>query len=88
MKYSEERIGELALKIHDRLYLDDLADYTDEDDALKSIRETMLAYFQQEDQIDDMVRQKISSQKKGIAPGSREWDILYKKYFEEEWGKH
>lgn len=88
MKYSEERIGRLALQIHDRLYLDDLTDYTDEDAALKVIRETMATYFQREDKVDDLVREKILSQKKGITPGSREWDILYQKYFEEEWRKH
>lgn len=87
MKYSEDRIANLALKVHDRLYLDDLTDYTDEDEALKVIRETLLEYFQREDKIDDIVREKILSQKKNIIPGSREWDILYQKYFEEEWRK-
>lgn len=87
MKYSEDRIANLALKVHDRLYLDDLVDYTDEDEALKVIRETLLEYFQREDKIDDIVREKILSQKKNIITGSREWDILYQKYFEEEWRK-
>lgn len=88
MKYSEERIANLALKIHDRLYLDDLTDYRDEDEALKVIRETLLEYFQREDKVDDIVREKILSQKKNIIPGSREWDVLYHKYFEEEWRKY
>lgn len=88
MKYSEDRIGHLSLKIHDRLYLDDLTDYRDEDEALKVIRDTMTEYFQREDRVDDLVREKILSQKKNILPGSREWDILYQKYFEEEWRKH
>jgi hypothetical protein len=41
-------------------------------------------FFQREDQIDDIVRQKIDSLSRRVPPGSREWDILYRKYFEEE----
>jgi len=37
-----------------------------------------------QDQIDDEVRNKIASLKRGVQEGSREWDILYKKYYEEE----
>ena len=30
---------------------------------------------------------KIATQKRGIPEGSEEWDILYRKYYEEEIGK-
>jgi len=30
------------------------------------------------------VRQKIASLSRHVPPGSREWDILYRKYHEEE----
>lgn len=35
-------------------------------------------------QIDEIVRKKIETQKRPIPEGSPEWDILYKKYYEEE----
>ena len=41
-----------------------------------------------EDDIDMAVRQKIETQKKEIIEGSREWDVLYRKYYEEEVAKH
>lgn len=88
MKYSEDRIKNIALQIHDRLYLDNEVDYTDEDEALKVIKDTLLHYFQLEDQIDDIVTKKILSLKRGVTPGSAEWDIMYQKYFEEEMRKH
>ncbi len=88
MKYSEERIGALALKIHDRLYLDEDVDYTDEDKALEVIKKTMTRFFALEDQIDDLVRQKIATLKRNLVPYSAEWDIMYSKYFEEEMKKH
>jgi hypothetical protein len=34
--------------------------------------------------IDAAVRRKIESQKRSIVEGSDEWDVLYRKYFEEE----
>lgn len=88
MKYSEDRIKSLALKIHDKLYLDEDVDYSDEDKALAEIKKVMLEYFQIEDKIDEMVKNKILSLKKQVIPGTDEWNILYRKYFEEEMRKH
>ena len=34
--------------------------------------------------IDVEVRRKIESQKRDIPEGSEEWDILYRKYYDEE----
>ena len=37
-----------------------------------------------EDKVDKAARQKIENQKRGIPEGSAEWEILYRKYYEEE----
>jgi len=84
MKLSEERISHLAHLVWDALYDDDLADYANDEEALKAIKRAMNDYLKTEDQIDDLARQKIASLKRGVQEGSREWDILYKKYYEEE----
>jgi hypothetical protein len=34
--------------------------------------------------IDQAARQKIESQRRIIPEGSQEWDILYRKYYNEE----
>ena len=41
-----------------------------------------------EEQIDVAVRRKISSQKRDIIEGSREWDLLFHKYYEDEGTKY
>lgn len=41
-----------------------------------------------EDEIDATVRRKIMTQKREIPEGSREWDVLYRKYYEEETDKY
>ncbi len=87
MKLSEERISHLAHLVWDALYDEDLVDYPNDEEALKTIKKAMIDYLKTDDQIDDLARQKILSQKRGIQEGSREWDILYRKYYEEEANK-
>lgn len=43
---------------------------------------------QRDAMIDEMVRTKISSQKRDFPEGGREWDILYRQYYREEIDKH
>lgn len=38
--------------------------------------------------IDRKVRQKIQSQKRDIPEGGREWEILYRQYYREEFDKY
>lgn len=84
MRLSEEKITHLSHLICDQLYHDDLVDYSNDDEALKVIKKLIFDTLQIDDQIDNEVRRKIASLKKGVNEASREWDILYKKYYEEE----
>jgi len=61
-----------------------LVEFPNERRALLETKQALSDFFQREDQIDDLVRHKISSLSRPVPPGSREWDILYRKYFEEE----
>lgn len=46
------------------------------------------AELRKDDEIERRVRSKIMSQKRGAIPeGSQEWDILFRKYYEEELNK-
>ena len=65
-----------------------LVDFPNEGRSLAETKVALRNFFQREDQIDDLVRQKIASLLRRVPPGSREWDILYRKYFEEESRKH
>ena len=38
--------------------------------------------------VDDLVREKISWQKRDFPEGGREWEILYRQYYQEEIEKH
>jgi hypothetical protein len=52
--------------------------------ALAEAKRVLSDHFQREDRIDEVVRRKIASLSRRVVPGNREWDVLYRKYFEEE----
>lgn len=80
----EEIATHLAHVITDKIWNDDIVEYVDEDEAIKVAKKAVREFFDREESLDEAVRTKILSQKKGIFEGSREYDILYKKYYEEE----
>jgi len=87
MILSEDRQTHLAHVIVDGIWNDDLVDYPNEDEAIREAKRVIAGFVKQETSIDDSVRAKILGMKKGVLEGSREFDILYKKYYEEELAK-
>jgi uncharacterized protein len=83
-RLSESRISHLAHLIVDGVWKDDLADFPNQGRALTETKGVLNEYFGGEDRLDEVVRHKIESLSRYIAPGSREWDVLYRKYLEEE----
>jgi hypothetical protein len=71
----------------DGLRKDKLAEFPQEGRALAETKQALNEFFQREDQLDDLVRRKIQSLSRQVPVGSREWDILYRKYHEEEMRK-
>jgi len=48
------------------------------------VRKVLEDLLSQEAKIDQSARAKIENQKRTILEGSQEWDILYRKYYNEE----
>jgi hypothetical protein len=86
-RLSESRISHLAHLIMDGVRREKLLDFSNEGRALAETKQVLNEFFQREDQLDDIVRQKIQSLSRHVPPGSREWDVLYRKYYEEEMRK-
>ena len=86
-RLSESRISHLAHIVIEGLRKGNLAQFSHDGRALNETKRVLSEFFHQEDHIDDTVRQKIASLSRHIPPGSREWDVLYRKYLEEEMRK-
>jgi hypothetical protein len=83
-RFSEDKLYHLSHLVADKLYDDDLMDFPDEDDGPKYFKRWIIEYFGRESALDDKVRKKIQSQANAPFEGSRDWDVLFKKYREEE----
>jgi hypothetical protein len=59
----------------------------DEGRVLKEIKRVLAAELAQETEIDRKVKAKLASYSRGIVEGSSEWEVLYRKTFEEEMRK-
>lgn len=84
-RLSREKINSLSKRILEALTKNDHVEFLDDPNEIrlsivKSIEEEMRLY----ETLDKRAIEKIQSQKKAIEEGSREWEILYRKYFEEE----
>ena len=57
-----------------------------EDDSLlrREIKRTIINELKIGEEIDAEVKKKLQSYSKKIVEGSPEWDIMYRKFFEEE----
>ena len=81
-RLSDNRINALA-----RLVLRELAavgEVVNERATLAESKRVLSEHFQRNDKIDELVRRKIASLSRPVVSGSMEWDVLYRRYFEEE----
>ncbi len=54
---------------------------------LRQIKRTLAVELKLDEQIDEIVRRRLSSYSRQIVEGSPEWEILYRKTFQEEMNK-
>jgi uncharacterized protein len=85
MRISREKINKLAHAVSDTLADIDNVDFVEDRNAIRLEAKRLLeSLLTQEARIDTAARQKIESQRRTILEGSQEWDILYRKYYNEE----
>lgn len=81
---SESRSSHLSHLIYEKLWADDLVDYSDEAVALRLIKKAIHAFIQEHSEVDQKARAMLTSQKRDIPEGSSEWETLYRKYYQAE----
>jgi len=89
VRLSREKILRLSHLILDYLNQDEQIEYYAEPQEIRQdILKLIEAEVKTDEAIDALVRRKIESQKRTILEGSDEWEVLYRKYFEEESARH
>ncbi len=85
MRVSREKINKLAHAVADTLADMEKVDFVEDRNSIRlEVRRLLENLMAQEARIDAAARQKIESQRRTILEGSQEWDILYRKYYNEE----
>ena len=85
MRISREKINKLAHAVADTLADMENVDFVEDRNSIRlEVRRLLELLMAQEAKIDAAARQKIESQRRTILEGSQEWDILYRKYYNEE----
>jgi hypothetical protein len=81
----EERYSDVAHKILDELYEEDLIHFDVTENRIKNIiYNAITSFISEASEIDDAVMDKIRTYKKRYIPGTDEFDILYEKLYREE----
>ena len=85
MWISRDKVNKVAHVVSDALAEMDQVDFLEDRNSIRlEIRRLMEELLNQEAKIDQAARQKIETQRRTILEGSQEWDILYRKYYNEE----
>lgn len=89
MRLSHDKVIHLSHLIIDSLENDEKAEFKEEKNKIRNeIVRVIIQELKRDEELEARARQRIRAMKKDIPEGSQEWDILFRKYYEEEVGKH
>ena len=85
MRLSRDKVNKLAHTIADTLAELPQVEFLEDRNSIRmEARRLLEELLKEEEKIDAAARQKIESQRRTILEGTQEWDILYRKYYNEE----
>jgi hypothetical protein len=85
MRLSQDKVNKLAHVVLDALKQADEVEFVEDPNTIRQeARKVLMDLFVAEMRLDQAARQKIESQRRTIPEGTQEWDILYRKYYNEE----
>jgi hypothetical protein len=89
MKLSRDKIMHLSHLVLNHLNHDEEVEFFDDPQVIRTeIFHLIESEMKADEAIDALVRRKIETQKRAIVEGSDEYEVLYRKYYEEEAAKH
>jgi hypothetical protein len=85
MRISRDKVNKLAHTVADTLAEIPECDFLEDRNTIRQeARKALEQLLTAETKLDAAARQKIASQRKIILEGSQEWEILYRKYYNDE----
>jgi len=85
MRINRDKLNKLAHAVADTLAdIEEVGFLEDRNTIRQEARKALEVLLTQEAGIDTAARLKIANQRKIILEGSQEWEILYRKYYNDE----
>ena len=85
MRIGRDKLNKLAHTVADTLAeIDEVGFNEDRNTIRQEARKILETLLTEEARIDTAARLKIANQRKIILEGSQEWEILYRKYYNDE----
>ena len=85
VRLSRDKINVLARAVLETLRDSEDVEFIEDPNTIRQeVRRLLEELLKAEARIDTSARQKIESQRRTILEGTQEWDILYRKYYNEE----
>jgi hypothetical protein len=85
VRISRDKVNKVAHVLTDALAEMSEVDFVEDRNTVRlEARKILEDLLNQEERIDQAAKHKIENQKRTILEGSQEWDILYRKYYNEE----
>lgn len=82
---SDDKITHMSHVLFRELQKRGIVDFLEDEGKIRrQIRRSIMEELKVADEIDRSVRKKLESYSKKLIEGTPEWDILYKKFFQEE----
>ena len=81
----EDRFNDVAHQILDRLYDDDLINYSVSENIVKNVIYTSIEnYIKSFEEIEDTVMEKIEKMKRKLIPGTEDYNAVFERLYREE----
>jgi len=85
MRLSRDKVNLLSHQVSDKLASIDAVEFIEDRNTIRlGVVDILTKWLKKEEEVDKAARHKIEAQKRAIPEGSAEWEILYRKYYEEE----
>ena len=85
MKLSHEKIIQVSHRIMGAIEaLDEVEIFEEANTIRQEIVKILTELMHEEEKVDEAIKARIAAQKRTIPEGSGEWEILYRKYYNDE----
>ena len=84
MRINREKTNVLSHQITEKLAATDEIEFLEDRNTIRlAVFDIITKWLKKEETVDQAARKKVDSQQRKIPEGSAEWEILYRKYYEE-----